>query len=154
MITMIFTKESHSFIPLCASHVCIKTWIVSGMSWTLDTTRLLGKAKSFPDNWSRGSIAGLFCSWLSTDLLNNPEPSLLQFPPLWDPARWGECNFAFLLFLASRSCRIFCFTSFLWETELGDSRLPPAIKQNRVLFNLLLYIDRGWRESVKQAMRF
>lgn len=93
MITRIFTKESHSFIPLCTSSVNIKTWIVNGMSF--DRSRLLGKAKWFLDSWSRGSRAGLFYSWLSTELLNNPESFLAPVSPSVTPSQVGQMQFCF-----------------------------------------------------------
>lgn len=110
-LTKILTKELGSFIPLhlqchCTDGDC--KWHVLGS----DTTRLLGKAKLVPDNWSRGSLLALFCSWLFTTMLNNPKPSLLRCPLLCHPARRRESGFTLLLFLASRSCQVFCLTSF------------------------------------------
>lgn len=153
MITRIFTKESHSFIPLCASGVSVDL----NCKWHVldsDTTRLLGKAKLFPDNWSRGSVAGLCCSWLFTDLLNNPEPFFAPVSPAVTPSQMGWVQFHLALVSSKQVLPDFLFYLLPLGNWVGGQQIASSNKTKyNIISSLLLYIDREWRELVKQAMR-
>lgn len=153
MITSVFTKESHSFIPLCTSNVNIKAckWHVLSS----DRTCLLGKAKLFLDNWNRRSRAGLCYSWLSTDLLNNPEPFLASISPTVTPSQVGQVQFCLFLVSSRQVLPDFLFHLLPLGAWFGGQHIASSNKPKyKIIKFFLLYIDGGWRESVKQAMRF